>query len=185
MTDPAKFSPGPLPGNDPAAIPLGGGVGRVRYPLDPLFDAMRLSPHQACVVLGLSGSTQKEYRARGVTEKVADRLAVKAGLSPYEVWPEMVDHQIAAIERACARTDCDQLFVPAGRRIYCSDACGQVVRERRRRQRPEVREANRAYAATYYARNRAEVRRAQQSARQAARRRQRAADAPLDAQEAC
>jgi len=44
--------------------------------------------------LSVSGSQLNDYRDRGVTEKVGDRLATKAGFATYEVWPEMIDHAI-------------------------------------------------------------------------------------------
>jgi hypothetical protein len=71
-----------------------------RYPFAPLAAAMQLSEAHACRVLNLSGSTAVEYRRRGLTRRVADRLAVAAGLHPYEVWPEMVDDDIADTQAA-------------------------------------------------------------------------------------
>lgn len=71
-----------------------------RYPFAPLAAAMGLTEHAAAVALGLSGSTQQDYRRRGVTEQVADRLAVRAGLVPYEVWPSMLDDAVDAAEQA-------------------------------------------------------------------------------------
>jgi len=119
---------------------------------------MRLSPHQACVTLGLSGSTQKEYRTRGVTEKVADRLAVKAGLNPYEVWPQMADDLIASLEVECIRPDCTVRFVPTNpNHKACSERCRSRETQRRHRAQPHGAEAARASAATYYAENRSYV----------------------------
>lgn len=76
---------------------------RARFPFDRLVAAMGVSPNRACVELGISGTTAQEYRALGVTECVADRLAVRAGFHPYEIWPELVDHTLAKHERQLAR----------------------------------------------------------------------------------
>lgn len=125
-----------------------------RYPLDPLFTLMGETPSQACKILGLSGSTQQEYRTRGVTEKVADRLAAKAGMLAYEVWPEMVDDIIGSSEQECARPDCGNRFIPTrSDQAACSRVCADWLRNRRRRSRADVRAADRAAAARYYAEN--------------------------------
>lgn len=71
-----------------------------RYPFAPLATAMGMTEHAAARTLGLSGSSYKSHRTRGVTELVADRLAVKAGLHPFEVWPEMAQ---AAVDEATER----------------------------------------------------------------------------------
>lgn len=131
-----------------------------RYPLDPLLNAMGMSHNQACYSLGLSGSTQQEYRRRGVTERVADRLAVKAGLIAYEVWPEMVDDAIASVQKRCERPDCARPFVPLHHRArFCTKRCKDVEGNRRRRQRPEVAQQARESAARYYAEHTDYVRR--------------------------
>ncbi len=125
-----------------------------RYPLGPLLDLMGMSQNQACAALGLSGSTQQEYRRDGVTERVADRLAVKAGFLPYEVWPEIADDAIASVEVPCARHDCDGRFVPARcDQLRCSPRCAAIIRQRRLRARPEGAERARQSAARYRAEN--------------------------------
>lgn len=112
-----------------------------RYPLDPLFALMGETPHAACKILRLAGRTQKEYRRDGVTAKVADRMAVRAGFHPYEVWPEMVDHDIAATAKDCA--GCGEPYNTSdSRRRYCTPECRQRARWRRvdanrRRRDPE------------------------------------------------
>lgn len=65
-----------------------------RYPLAPLAAAMGLSVHKAGQTLKIAGSTLQDYRERGVTEPVAERLTAKAGLFVYDVWPEILDHAI-------------------------------------------------------------------------------------------
>ena len=143
-----------------------------RYPFAPLAEAMGLSQHQAAIALGLSGSTQKDYRERGLTERVADRLAVKAGIDPYNVWPEMVDDLVASVERVCASDRCDNRFLPVRRdQVACSKRCGVRVRHLRRMHRyrtdPSVAAARKAESARYYAECREYVRERQRRARSA------------------
>lgn len=71
-----------------------------RYPLDQLFEAMGLDAPAACRRLRLSGSVMVKYRSEGVTELVADRLATRAGLATYTVWPEMLDDVIEDVALA-------------------------------------------------------------------------------------
>lgn len=128
----------------------------VRYPLEPLAAALGCSLSGLGRRLGVSGSQWKQYRDEGVSEKVADRLAVKAGLTPYELWPSMLDAAIDAATQRCR--ECGEPFIPSRPwNVYCQAACQQRasgrVRMRRRRQRPEVRERDRAYKRAYYAEN--------------------------------
>lgn len=100
-----------------------------RYSLEPLFEVMGMTPHAACTALGLSGTTEMLYRRDGVTEKVADRLAVKAGVHPYTLWPEMAEHALVEIKKACA--ECGSLFVPKQQRSrFCSSLCRRRVASR-------------------------------------------------------
>lgn len=69
-----------------------------RYPLQPLAALLGMDLGPLGKRLGVSGRTWQEYRDQGVSEKVADRMAVKCGLDPYCVWPEMLDDAIAATE---------------------------------------------------------------------------------------
>lgn len=97
------------------------------YPFAPLAEAMGLGPNAAGVALGLAGRTQQQYRRIGMTEKVADRMATRAGFHPFTIWPEMVDRAIASIEQPCAK--CGTPFVPARddpRYRYCSTVCSKA-----------------------------------------------------------
>lgn len=127
-----------------------------RYAFSELARAMRMSEHAAAVVLGLSGSTEQDYRRRGMTERVADRLAVKVGLHPFEVWPEMVELHIAAEVRECAADGCTGTFLlHTGRggqnRRYCSDTCRAREVKRRQSSDPHVRAREAARQAAYRA----------------------------------
>ena len=128
-----------------------------RYPLEPLAAAMCMSLNAACVQLGVSGSTLKKYRDDGVSERVADRLAVRAGFHPAEVWPEFADAGIADAERSCA--DCGESFLPVNSlHRFCSRPCYRRHHRRanvqRRRATPEGAELNRERRRRYYAENR-------------------------------
>lgn len=99
-----------------------------RYPLEPLAAAMGVPLSSLGRLLGMSGSTWKQSRDDGVTELVADRLAVKAGLHPFVVWPEMVDHQVED-ERARRRA----VAAAAERRRYHSDPVKRARKNAARR----------------------------------------------------
>ena len=109
-----------------------------RYPLAPLAEALGL-PNTSMLArhLGLSGTTWKEYRDQGVSEKVADRLACRAGFHPSEVWPDIVDEWIESSSAVCP--ECGDQFVPvrAGHR-YCTPACRSRAANRRAYQNDPV-----------------------------------------------
>ena len=99
------------------------------YPFADLAAAMRLTEHQATAVLGLSGSTAQDYRHNGMSWRVADRLAVKAGFHPGQVWPEWIDDAIADAHVACA--DCGTRFIPKrSNHRFCSTHCSDRWRKR-------------------------------------------------------
>ena len=128
MTDPRV----PLPGSaGPATTPPGGGAA-ARYPLGPLIAAMGVSFNQACEQLRLAGRTRKQYRDEGMSEIVADRMAGKAGLVAYEIWPEMLDRAIAELERPCEH--CGANYMPhRSDQRFCTTFC-----RNRGRNRPET-----------------------------------------------
>lgn len=72
-----------------------------RYSLEPFQHLTGWSMQRITDVAACNAEERRRRIAEGVTERTADRLAVAAGLHPYVVWPEMVDH---AIEDA-ARSD--------------------------------------------------------------------------------
>lgn len=116
-----------------------------RYPYAPLAAAMGLSEHQAAIKLGLSGSTEQTYRQRGVTDRVGDRLAVKAGLHPVEVWGEDFGLPL------CERPACRRPFIPSvGTQRFCHRRCSQAEWKRQRRATdPEFAQRLRDADATY------------------------------------
>lgn len=128
-----------------------------RYDFGPLADAMDVSKHEACQRLNIVGSTEVEYRRRGLTEKVADRLACRAGFHPSVIWPDWMDDVIVAEELVCARIRCTERFVPARwNQRYCSAKCQKAAAtarwERRRYQtNPELAERKRQRDRDYYA----------------------------------
>ena len=123
-----------------------------RYPVEPLCALMRLAPSTALVRLGVSGSTMQKYRDEGVSARVADRLAVRAGYHPAEVWPEWVDEQIEATKVECAAEDCAERFLPSNaKHRYCSGRCRARISSRRRTQVPEVRQRRAERRRRYYA----------------------------------
>lgn len=59
-----------------------------RYSLQALVDASGLSESTLGRRVRLSGSTLKQAREHGLTERAADRCAVRLDLHPFEVWPD-------------------------------------------------------------------------------------------------
>lgn len=153
-----------------------------RYPLANLMAASGLTEAALARKVGLSGSTLKYVRENGLAEVSADRYAVRAGLHPHTVWPEMVGHVLDEVQVACASTDCGELFVPRdgrGQQRYCSARCRQRESTRRYRATEGGAESARRVRRTYYwsdprIREREAAMKAKPSARraEAARRRQ-------------
>lgn len=95
-----------------------------RYPLEPLAAAIGEPFNALGRLLGLSGSSWTVVRDRGVTERTAERYAVKLGIHPYVVWPEMV----AEAEVECAWVECSVRFVPTrANHRCCSKACAKKI----------------------------------------------------------
>jgi hypothetical protein len=132
---------------------------RRRYPLAPLAAQIGAASHRefakAC---GLSGSSLVLARCHGLGREQAEAYAIRANLHPYEVWPEMADHD-AGMGRCL---NCDKPFFPASgggdRRRYCSDNCAHAHRRRVRYVKdPAYRERRKAEARAYYAENKRAV----------------------------
>lgn len=98
-----------------------------KYPFHPLAAAMRLSESQACKTL----NSNYRYVYDGMSLEVAERLALKAGFHPFEVWPVMA-HDIAC-ESACVRPErtvtvvgtcpeCGRAWTGAGPSLIADDA---------------------------------------------------------------
>lgn len=104
--------------------------------------------------LNISGSTFKEYRDKGLSERVADRRAVQCGLDPYQVWPQMLEDAIedaakAEEERAARQR---RLKAVRAKRAYWRNP--EKHRAERRKYKEETREAARKYRRRYYQQNR-------------------------------
>lgn len=71
----------------------------IRYPLEALRDAMGAPSLNAMgQQLGVAGTTLHDYRDRGLTSKVADRLAIRAGLHPALVWDTWIDDSLTVVD---------------------------------------------------------------------------------------
>lgn len=159
----------------------------MKYPIQPLLDATGLTWVKIVRELSIGGNEYRKYRDEGVTERVADRLASRLGLSAYNVWPEMLDHSITSCERVCALDECTERFVPSthNHRYHdpkCRQRAKNIARRveraawaRRRRQLdPAVAERNRVRRRAYYREN-GEYERSRQRRYEAARRAERTA----------
>lgn len=117
------------------------------YDFQRLADAARVEPHILAKRLGLSGSTWKQYRDQGMSEKVADRRAAQCGFVAWEVWPEMLQD---ALEDAAA--DKRAKKAETMRRYRENPAVRERKRQRDAVYRSEVREYQRKQRmARYYA----------------------------------
>lgn len=131
-----------------------------RYPIAPLVAALGLDAGASVSrALNISGSRLTTYAVCGIDERAAERLAVRAGLVPYEVWPEMLDQAIAELELVCAAQGCDETFIQlhgGPRRRFCTRRCKsrehmrskgpQHSRNAKRRYRAEIAELERKRA---------------------------------------
>lgn len=127
-----------------------------RFRLDALAERHGCTLAALAGLCNLSGSTWKQYRDGGVSERVADRLAVKLGYHPAEVWPEWLDVSMAKAEVECAADGCDTRFIPRRKnQRFCSKACRHNNANRRwKRERyrsdPEWAERQRQARRAYY-----------------------------------
>ena len=62
-----------------------------RWPLQPLLDLTGHNVTSLAATLGLAKSWIQTCEKRGLSDKVADRWAVKLGHHPGEVWPSWFD----------------------------------------------------------------------------------------------
>ena len=91
-----------------------------RYPLAALVAASGLTESALARRVGLSGSTLKAARERGLVERAADRYAVRAGLHPAQVWDDWIDGA------GVTCPECGSRFVPLRKsHRYCTQDCYQ------------------------------------------------------------
>ena len=127
----------------------------IRYPLQPLLDAAGITMSRLRDVVAIGGSTYANARRIGLTAEQADRYAVKLGLHPYEVWPEMADDAAKAASVTCP--ECERGFFPVrSSQVYCSKRCRQRLLQRewkrnRYQSDPQFAAAQRAARRAYYA----------------------------------
>jgi hypothetical protein len=146
-----------------------------RYPFARLAGVMGLTEPEACRALGISGTTEQQYRRDGLSEKVADRMAAKAGHVVWTIWPEWLDDSIEALTVKCAAPDCPVTFVapvPGHQqkpRKFCCRTCQQRTNARDAyRNNPADRERRKSDARRYKAETRAARERREQRREEAA-----------------
>lgn len=90
-----------------ARFPVADLVALMRLPTERIDRATRFNPwrshrptdSEARVMLAVSGSMWLRYKAEGLTPDQAERLAVRCGFHPAEVWPDWY-WRCAELERA-------------------------------------------------------------------------------------
>lgn len=143
-----------------------------RYPLAPFFEVTGWNMTKLQNSFRSNGPEYRIRKDRGVTEAMAERLALEVGRHPFEIWPEMVEDRLET--RDCDR--CGTAFVPVRRKQrWCSPKCrlynaqkehqrrkwaadpewAEAQRERARRYRAETAEYQRAQARLRYQRRKA------------------------------
>lgn len=131
-----------------------------RYPLEPLAKWFGLSIPQTCRLARVEGTPQKEARCHGITRRVVDRICHEFKAHPYEIWPEVVDHDVQD-PRPCDY--CKEPFYPAQRNSrFCCLRCrrralqGEQNKARRKRyaEDPEFRQRKIAAAQRRHAEQR-------------------------------
>lgn len=120
------------------------------YPLQALAEVAGVEFRSLGRLLGLSGSSWPVVRDRGATMDAAERYAVRLGLHPFSVWPEMADEAAARVSKPCV--ECGEPFIPTrkGHR-FCSHNCRERRRMRKKYQSDPVwREQRLAGRRAYY-----------------------------------
>lgn len=141
-----------------------------RYALAPLMRAAGVaSMAELRATFPMNGATYRRVLDEGLSEVQADRLAVRLGLLPWDVWPDWLE----AAEVECAATDCAVRFVPAqGHQRFCHSSCSSRQRRRDRYRRdPAYREQRKGASRRYYEVNGETVRERNRVAKAEARQR--------------
>jgi lambda repressor-like predicted transcriptional regulator len=151
-------SPPPQPRRQRVADPR---PDQPRYPLDALVEASGMTEAALARHVGLSGSTLRVARLKGLTMDAADRYAIRAGLHPLEVWPQLVEDLEAArlerrreIARESARRRYHEDPDVRARRIASSAAWRATAGRSLRFMPSRQPEARRSASKAYYQRNR-------------------------------
>jgi hypothetical protein len=72
---------------------------QIRWPLEPLLEATHLRPGELRVALHLSTATLDAALTDGLSDRVADRWAIRLRRHPAQVWPEWIDAGLRPIDR--------------------------------------------------------------------------------------
>lgn len=116
-----------------------------RYPIEPLLELSRL-PYSR-IVGRVNSEAWNAMRTTGLTPYMADKLAVKCGFHPSQVWPSWEADEFAELSAPCG--ECGEQFIPRRKgHVYCAKTCGDRARKRRQyHSDPAHREAKIAAAA--------------------------------------
>jgi hypothetical protein len=91
----------------------------VTWPVEALAAAVGGKSNLVRMIDG--GNVHRAYRD-GLTDRQADRWAVRCGLHPFEVWPDMLDAAIESVMVACPH--CASPFLPVAKNHrFCSTPC--------------------------------------------------------------
>jgi lambda repressor-like predicted transcriptional regulator/DNA-directed RNA polymerase subunit RPC12/RpoP len=112
------------------------------------FTTLGLTHDQSARKLGVSGRTWQGYMCHGVGREAAERIANRLGVHPYELWPDMIDHDAGA--KPCE--ECGKPFIPTrSTQRMCSPRCRSRRWQRNRYQNdPDWRARDVAKSRAYY-----------------------------------
>lgn len=124
-------------------------MGERRYPLEPILRLTGWTHVRVQQIAPCNGTEWRLRRQEGVTERIADRLAVAAGLHPATVWDGWADDVV--FDRACQAHGCDERFIPrTSQHTFCSPRCRRRAKARRYRSTEAGAENNRKWRRSWY-----------------------------------
>lgn len=94
------------------------------------------------------GAVRKWRRGiRRIRPSTADDIANRLGLHLYDLWPHLLEADIAAAEKVCAASECSTRFVPyRSTSLYCSPSCSRRAGRERRTAEQRQRDAQKVAA---------------------------------------
>lgn len=81
---------------------LRGALGRGRWPWEPLGDLLGGSVRSQAARLGVDDAQLYRWRRTGLSDSMADRCAIRAGLHPAIVWADWDAEHLSSMRHASA-----------------------------------------------------------------------------------
>lgn len=98
----------------------------MRYSFEAVDDVLRVSVLELERRLDVAHGSVHRWRERGMNATSAERVAEALGYLPFELWPEMLDAAVAAVQKECVR--CGRSFLPnRSFQKYCRASCREAT----------------------------------------------------------